>query len=95
MKEIYIQDKTFDRSDTLPKGEYENCTFLSCNFANNDFSEYKFIGCVFQACNLSLTKLHKTAFQEVKFKDCKMLGLRFDTCHEFGLAFSFEDCQLY
>lgn len=32
--------------------------------------------------------------QEVHFKDCKMLGLRFDNCNSFGLSFSFDGCQL-
>lgn len=41
-----------------------------------------------------MAKLNKSAFRDVKFKDCKLLGLRFDTCHDFGLSFSFEGCQL-
>ena len=94
MTETYIQDKTFDRNDTLTKGEYENCIFNNCNFADNDLSEFKFTDCAFNGCNLSLAKLNKTAFRDIKFKDCKMLGLRFDTCNEFGLSFSFDGCQL-
>lgn len=94
MPETYTHNKTFDRTDTLAKGEYENCIFNSCNFSDQDFSHYKFIDCTFNSCNLSLAKLNNTAFREVKFKDCKMLGLRFDTCYEFGLSFSFEGCQL-
>jgi fluoroquinolone resistance protein len=46
------------------------------------------------ACNLSLAKLERTAFRDVVFKECKMLGLHFENCNEFGLAFSFENCQL-
>jgi uncharacterized protein YjbI with pentapeptide repeats len=94
MQEVYIQDKTFNRSDSLAKGEYENCTFNGCNFNDTDLSEFKFIDCAFNGCNFSLAKLNKTAFQDVKFKDCKMLALRFDTCNEFGLSFSFDSCQL-
>jgi uncharacterized protein YjbI with pentapeptide repeats len=98
MTATYTQDKTFDRNDfsqiALTKGEYENCIFKNCNFADNDLSEFKFIDCEFSECNLSLAKLNKTVFQDIKFKDCKMLGLRFDTCNEFGLSFSFERCQL-
>ncbi|MFZ4569372.1 MAG: pentapeptide repeat-containing protein, partial [Bacteroidota bacterium] len=94
MKEIYIIDKTFERNETLTKGEYENCIFRSCNFADSDLSEFNFTDCIFNSCNLSLAKLNKTVFRDVKFKDCKMLGLRFDTCNEFGLSFSFDGCQL-
>jgi len=90
----YIQDKTFDK-DVLPTaGEYENCIFNNCNFADNDLSELKFIDCTFNSCNFSLAKLNNTTFRDVKFKDCKMLGLKLDTCNEFGLSFSFDACQL-
>ena len=94
MEEIFIQDKTFDKNNLLPKGEYENCIFNSCNFAESDLSEYMFIDCTFNGCNFSLAKLNKTAFRDVIFKECKMLGIRFDTCNEFGLSFSFDGCQL-
>ena len=94
MNELYFTDKTFDRNDSLALGEYENCTFNNGNFSDSDFSNYKFSDCTFTNCNLSLTKLDKTAFRGVKFIDCKMLGLRFDTCHDFGLSVSFDGCQL-
>lgn len=94
MKEIFIQDKTIETNDLLTKGEYENCIFNNCNFAETDLSEFKFIDCKFNGCNFSLANLNKTVFRDVKFKDCKMLGLRFDSCNEFGLSFSFDSCQL-
>ena len=78
----------------LPKGEYENCQFINCDFSDTNFSEMKFIDCEFTGCNLSLVKLGKTIFRDINFKDCKMLGLRFDHCSEFGLAFSFDKCIL-
>lgn len=94
MKETYLHNKIFERNQTLIKAEYENCTFNGCNFADGDFSGFKFIECTFNDCNLSLVKLNKTAFVDAKFKDCKLLGLRFDTCNEFGLSFSFDNCML-
>jgi len=94
MPETFIRDKTFDGKELPIKGEYENCIFNNCKFADNNLSEFKFIDCTFNGCNLSLMKLNKTAFRDVKFKDCKMLGLRFDTCNEFALSFSFDGCQL-
>jgi uncharacterized protein YjbI with pentapeptide repeats len=93
MKEIFITNKTFDRNDLLTKGEYENCTFNSCNFAEKNLSDFKFKDCI-NSCNLSLVKLNNTMFRDVSFKDFKMLGLRFDACNEFGLSFSFDICQL-
>ena len=41
-----------------------------------------------------MVRLNKTAFQDTEFKQCKMLGLRFDHCAGLGLAFRFEHCQL-
>jgi uncharacterized protein YjbI with pentapeptide repeats len=41
-----------------------------------------------------LAKITKTAFRDVKFKTCKLLGLHFDNCNEFLLLFDFEDCNL-
>lgn len=93
MQPICFQDKTFDRINSLTKGEYENCAFTNADLASSDLSEFKFIHCSFVGCNLSLARIDRTAFQDVTFKDCKMLGLRFDACSEFGLAFQFEGCQ--
>lgn len=98
MKDKFIQDETFDRNDfaliPLEKGEYENCIFKNCNFVENNLSGFKFMECEFISCNISMAKLDKTALRDIQFKDCKMLGLHFDTCNEFGLSFSFEGCQL-
>jgi fluoroquinolone resistance protein len=94
MPENYISDSTFDRKESLTKGEYENCTFNNCNLADMDLSGFKFNECVFNACNLSLANLNRTTIALTKFNDCKMLGIRFDTCNDFRLSFSFEGCQL-
>lgn len=94
MQDIFIQDKTFNKIEELTKGEYENCTFTNCNFGDIDFSDYTFIDCSFVSCNLSLCKVNHTAMRDVIFKDCKLLGIQFDTCHDFGLSFSFETCNL-
>ncbi|HEX8546085.1 MAG TPA: pentapeptide repeat-containing protein [Cytophagaceae bacterium] len=98
MQEIYKQDQTIERidftQDPLPKGEYESCIFKGCNFSNADLSDFRFIDCEFNGCNISLTKINKTAFRDIKFIDSKMLGLRFESCNQLGLAFSFEGCHL-
>lgn len=90
----FYQDAIFERQNLLQKGEYENCTILNCNLGESDLTSIKFIDSVFINCNLSLSKVYKASFQNVSFKECKMLGFRFDTCNEFNLSFSFEKCQL-
>lgn len=98
MEQVYVENKTFDKGDfvqsSLATGEYENCTFLNCNFSNADLSNMLFIECEFVDCNLSLAKLTKTVFRDVKFRGNKMLALRFEDCDKFGLAFSFDNCNL-
>jgi fluoroquinolone resistance protein len=91
-------DETFDKRDfkvvPLLRGEYENCVFTNCDLSGCDLSEVQFTSCEFTDCNLSMAKLSKTAFRDVRFKGCKMLGLRFDDCSKFALSFTFDGCTL-
>ena len=93
MEKKYIEDKTFERisftGTSLIRGEYDNCQFLHCDFTGLDLSGIGFSGCVFKGCNMSTVKLDKTAFKDAKFTDCKLLGLRFDTCDDFLFAVYF------
>lgn len=95
MEEIY--GETFAQTDytqkPFPKGEYEQCTFESCNFSEADLSGCVFLECTFAGCNLSLAKLGNTAFREVRFTDCKMLGLRFDQCNKFLFDIKTDRCN--
>lgn len=98
MNERYIQDQVFDTTDftqqPLAQADYDGCIFNNCNLYETELSGCMFIDCQFNGCNLSLAKLDKTGLRNVSFKDCKMLGLRFDTCLEFAIEFSFNNCQL-
>lgn len=94
MTEMYIYDTVFEKIETLENGEYESCTFEECNFSGQDFSDFVFIDCSFIECNLSLVNLHKSVIRDVEFSGCKMMGLRFERCNEFGLSFTFKGCQL-
>jgi uncharacterized protein YjbI with pentapeptide repeats len=91
--EVVFEKKDFTTT-SLPKGEYENCQFIGCNFSGVNLSDYKFIECTFKECNMSLVKLTKASFREAIFIHCKMLGLRWDTCNTLGLSFSMQECQL-
>jgi uncharacterized protein YjbI with pentapeptide repeats len=96
--ENYVEDKRFDREDftlvSLPKGEYEGCSFVNCNFSESDLSGVQFEDCLFTDCNLSLAKLTKTAFRKVTFAGCKMLGLQFQSCNPFNFSFMCDGCML-
>jgi len=98
MKMDYIADQKFGNisfgAHPLKRGEYENCRFADCDFSETDLSDFVFTDCEFSFCNLSLAKLTGTTFRDDKFINCKMLGLHFDDCNEFGVSFSFENCTL-
>lgn len=98
MANDYIVDEAFERIDfterALVKGEYENCIFTNCNFSNADLSKFTFIECEFDSCNISMAKLTKTALKGIKFRECKLLGLRFDHCEEFLFSVNFKNCIL-
>mgnify|MGYP001950459629 FL=1 len=57
-------------------------------------SKITFIDCEFYDCNLSSAHILQTGFQNVLFKDCKMLGLQFDKCNDFGFLIKVDKCQL-
>ena len=98
MEQIYLADQKFENRDFkvnhLKKGEYEDCQFLNCDFSECNLSDFVFTDCEFNYCNLSLVKLIKTTLRDVKFQNCKMLGLHFEDCNEFALTFKFDSCTL-
>lgn len=98
MTNNYIINKTFSRIDfttnRLPIGEYDQCTFTNCTFAESEISNCVFLECEFISCNLSLTRVKNTAFQDVYFLECKVLGIKFNECNDFLLTLNFKKCQL-
>ncbi len=98
MPDIIIESevyKNIDYVDTpLPVAEYDNCTFINCNFAEGDLSKISFLECKFEHCNLSNATLKQTAFKEVEFVHCKMIGADFSNCNDFLLEMNFNSCQL-
>lgn len=98
MEKNYTEDKTFDNIKynqfPLPKGDYEYCRFINCDFSNSNISGITFIDCEFQTCNLSVVNLSASVLRDVKFINCKMLGIHFEQCNQFGLSVGFENCNL-
>lgn len=78
----------------LQATEYDGCTFDHLDLKNADLSKKTFVECVFRDCDLSLVQLERTSFRVVRFERCKLLGARFDSCHTFLLAFTFDACIL-
>jgi uncharacterized protein YjbI with pentapeptide repeats len=94
MEKPYLADQTFEKIQQLAYGEYENCTFRSCNLEGADLKNFQFVGCRFEDCNLSLVKLSGASLQQVQFIGCKMQGLHFEACNPFLLEYQFEHCVL-
>ena len=87
-------DETIKNASKLTDKEYENCTFVNCDFSNVDFSGVVFSECEFEGCNLSNAITKDTAFRDVQFSSCKLLGIHFEACNEFLFEVGFSHCQL-
>ncbi|MBT8296298.1 MAG: pentapeptide repeat-containing protein [Gramella sp.] len=98
MNNTFITDQIYKDEDfskeRLPKGDYDNCSFIGCNFSDGFLDNCQFLECRFESCNLSNANIAHTTFKEVQFIDCKMVGLLFERCNQILLSFSFKRCTL-
>jgi len=91
-----FDDQTFEKYDILQglNHEFDNCTFQNCDFSNVSFASAELIDCTFISCNLSMARLDNTVVNQVKFTDCKVLGIDFSKCSKFLFSVAFENCTL-
>ncbi len=79
MEKAFTEERNFVQADLLTTalsyGDYENCCFTNCDLSNTDLSGFHFQDCEFIGCNLGMSKLVKTAFRNVSFKEVNYLGL--------------------
>jgi fluoroquinolone resistance protein len=98
MNSPFIVDQTFKNKDytktSLPKAEYDNCTFIGCFFEGSYLSTISFLECEFINCNLANTKLKEATFKDVSFLECKMIGMPFYECNSFLFSANFKQCNL-
>ncbi len=98
MQGSFTENRRFEkidfREERLDGGSYEECGFINCNFNSIDLSGMSFIKCLFDGCDGTLIKLKNTSLQEVKFVNCKLLGVQFSDCRKFLLELDFENCML-
>lgn len=74
--------------------EFEECRFVNLDFTGADLSGLVFIDCRFTDCNLSNVPVRKTAFREVLFDGCKLMGVVWSDCQPFFAAPVFKGCQM-
>lgn len=98
MDEFLHIDKTFEKSvlidGQINDREFDGCTFRNCDFSGSTFSGCTFVDCEFLDCNLSMAKFPKTGLKTAVFRNCKLLGIRFDACDDFLFNVSFFDSTL-
>ncbi len=92
------EDQEFEQIDfqvqPYTTGEYENCSFVKCNFAGVILDGSIFINCTFTDCDMSVVKVNQVVFNDTHFVGCKLIGILFDSCKEYGLDVSFNNCNI-
>jgi fluoroquinolone resistance protein len=84
-----------DYSEKKPElREFDDYTFVNCNFSKSDLRGVVFLDCRFRNCNLSLAHAEDAGIKNVAFTDCKLMGFDFSKCSDFLFSVSFENCQL-
>lgn len=78
--------------------EFENCSFLGCNFSETIFNKCKFYECTFTRCNLSIAKVKSCSFFATVFDESKVIGINWTTATWSNLKLSspisFNKCIL-
>ncbi len=98
MPDILHEDQTFHQlnfsEQEISGNEYLRCTFSHCDFSKSDLSGNDFVECTFEHCNLTMVKLNDTGLKDVRFFDCKVMGVDFHPCSKFMFAIEFRKCQV-
>jgi fluoroquinolone resistance protein len=98
MKREFFEGREFTniKASQIPleAGEYEDCSFKSCDFSDSDLSNMVFLNCEFRSCNFSMTNLDQASMIDLKFNGCKILGIRFEECNQLISGLLFENCSI-
>jgi fluoroquinolone resistance protein len=90
------ENETFSNvqwEDELEDIEFFNCVFTDASFQSSRLTGCSFDSCEFTRCNLSLVEIRNTAFLDVHFRDCKMIGIAWSAVGGF-LTAGYERCAL-
>ncbi len=95
---LVFDDIIFEQISYVEKSlagkEFENCIFRKCDLSKSVLANNIFIDCRFEACNLSMSKLNGSSMQNIKFFDCKILGVDFSQCKDFLFEVYFDNSVL-
>lgn len=94
---IHFEDIAAD-GQALCEKEFEGCSFERCHFSEAVWQRCRFIDCCFSHCNLSLLQLHYSTLSNVRFDECKVIGIDWTKAVWSKLAsrspLSFNQCLL-
>lgn len=76
------------------KSSFIDCQIINCDFQEKKLPHLNFVDCIFSNCNLSMTEWIGTHFNNVTFKDCKVIGCNFSKCSDILFKVRFENCNL-
>ncbi len=63
------------RGESIEGRTFEDCTFSRVNFNGSSFIRCRFLDCTFDQSDLSNLILMSSDLKNVKFKDCKLVGV--------------------
>jgi uncharacterized protein YjbI with pentapeptide repeats len=95
-------DQTFSEGNQerhqISGSEFLDCTFEGCSFVENEFRGCKFVDCIFKGSDLSMIQVSDTSFKNIRFVDCKVVGINWTLADWSSILFSepmsFENCTL-
>ncbi|HWQ45553.1 MAG TPA: pentapeptide repeat-containing protein [Longilinea sp.] len=77
--ETYYENETFKgltcEKEIVTAVLYEACRFERCSFQETQFKKCKFRDCTFSHCDLNLAQVEDSAFSQVQFDECKLVGI--------------------
>ncbi len=84
----YFEEKTFEKitaDNIFSKGQNQflGCTFKSIDFSNSSFRNQSFSESIFHNCNLSNIETISSAFRDIRFENCKMVGINWSSSNSF------------
>lgn len=92
IEDAKLENQSF--KEGLYNEAFEQCTFINCDFSNAQIISTHFTDCSFVGCNFSMTNLSQSMLNNISFIDCKILGVKFNLCHDFIFEVSFNNCIL-
>lgn len=91
-EDLHIENQTY--TDGIIQDVFDNCTFSKCDFTNSKTLSCQFNDCIFTDCNFSMTDITQSTMNNAAFKNCKILGVKFNHCNDFIFEVAFDNCIL-